>query len=149
MRWHPTHSCLRAATLAAGLCGTNACGSGGGGGDDGAAGDDDDADDGDDDDGTGDDADDDDDGDDDDADWTGDDDTTTGGESDPALDMPYASGSRLRARVHEAEGGGRKFVGWHDQELDIDCAVVEIEDLGHRCVPGSFGSKTFADAACS
>jgi hypothetical protein len=62
----------------------------------------------------------------------------------------YRSGTRLRARVLDAQGT-RHHVGWYDAELGADCAFHPTEDGALRCVPGadSLQAARFSDPACS
>lgn len=47
----------------------------------------------------------------------------------------FVGGARLRARVQLADGGARRFVGFHDAMLDIDCAIAPAGDGVDRCYP--------------
>lgn len=61
------------------------------------------------------------------------------------------SGSRLRARWQVA-GGVRRLIGWHDEQLDLDCGFEGyLFGREHRCVPDALESSGgfFADAACA
>lgn len=48
---------------------------------------------------------------------------------------PFASGSRLAARVYDGGDGARMFIGWRDTMLDIDCAWRVAADGRWRCLP--------------
>lgn len=48
---------------------------------------------------------------------------------------PFASGSRLRARVLDGGGDAVKFVEWHDSELDAPCIFRVATDGVLRCLP--------------
>jgi hypothetical protein len=73
-----------------------------------------------------------------------------------------ASGTRLHAKYLTASDGARVFVGWHDTQLNQDCAFATASDGQTRCLPGvplltpqqTYPTATgalllFADAACS
>ncbi len=63
-------------------------------------------------------------------------------------EVPFTSGSRLRANVLDAGGGARNFAGWHDTELGVDCGFRLAEDGVIRCLPG--GSTSYhTDASCT
>lgn len=53
------------------------------------------------------------------------------------LSPPFASGSRLRARVWDAGEGATMFIGFHDTELDADCWFQLASDGVMRCMPQS------------
>ncbi len=58
---------------------------------------------------------------------------------------------RLHAR-YEVAGSARRQVGWHDEELDVDCTFdAFIENLEHRCLPPVTATETsyYADPACT
>lgn len=42
------------------------------------------------------------------------------------------SGSRYKARVLQAPGGAQTFVGWHDNELEVDCGISSEDG---KCLP--------------
>ena len=76
--------------------------------------------------------------------------TSDGGTDASAEALPdYRSGTRLRARLLTAEGGSALFKGWHDKDLDFDCAFGPAEDSMTRCLPQSRSLNDFADAACA
>jgi hypothetical protein len=60
------------------------------------------------------------------------------------------SGSRLRVRWEQA-GGGRRFVGWHDDQLDLDCDFDSyIYNRAHRCLPAvAVVDNDYLDSACT
>ena len=61
-------------------------------------------------------------------------------------------GSRLKGRYRVGEDGSREFLGWHDEQLDADCAWMAASDGKERCIPGSKGGLLFhvyADAGCT
>lgn len=72
-----------------------------------------------------------------------------GGDHDGEVSEPYASGTRLRARLYDGGDGAVLFGGWHDTELDLDCGFRLMDDGVWRCVPFSQGITGFADAACT
>ncbi len=57
------------------------------------------------------------------------------------------SGSRLRAKFLVDADGDRMFQGFHDRDLDADCAWAGGDEP--RCLPEHVGTITFRDAACS
>jgi hypothetical protein len=61
----------------------------------------------------------------------------------------YASGTRLRAEVHEVNGA-RVFVTWYDTMLGEECQRRVTEDGVMRCIPTriSVGAQ-YSDAACT
>ncbi len=77
----------------------------------------------------------------------------TGGEPDVGTQsQPYVSGSRLKAKFLETDGGARNFVGWYDSERDEDCAFGIAADGQQRCLPDALwlsARSYFSDANCS
>jgi hypothetical protein len=67
-------------------------------------------------------------------------------------DQPlYRSGSRLRARLVEADGDASLFAGFHDAapNVGVDCTYALAEDGAHRCLPTTWeGQVRFLDADC-
>lgn len=66
--------------------------------------------------------------------------------------LGYENGSRLRARVFVGEDGSKQFLGWHDTELDIDCAFARAPNGSYRCFPTdtTFDSGIyFTDSSCN
>jgi hypothetical protein len=69
-------------------------------------------------------------------------------------DLPsYRSGSRLRARLVEADGVAL-FVGWHDKgPNDVDCGFALADDGRMRCLPTGSDATSFdgyfADPNCT
>src|SRR5688572_16149629 len=62
----------------------------------------------------------------------------------------WTNGSRLRARVLEAEDGERQWIAWYDTQRMEDCLFVRTADGQLRCFPAeSAFADIFADAACS
>jgi hypothetical protein len=61
----------------------------------------------------------------------------------------WTSGKRLRARLLDAGGGARSFLGFFDAELGVNCDFAKAEDGVWRCVPSVPSSIRYADAACS
>jgi hypothetical protein len=73
---------------------------------------------------------------------------STGGTA--PIEPPYASGSRMRARLIDGGGGAVLPSGWYDTELGIDCEVFNVADAGGRCVPGPiYGVTAYSDPACT
>jgi hypothetical protein len=64
--------------------------------------------------------------------------------------LTIASGSRLRARW-QVSGKTRRLVGWHDNQLGVDCDFFAyIHGRQHRCIPAvGTPSQFFGDAACT
>jgi hypothetical protein len=50
-------------------------------------------------------------------------------------DVGFESGSRLRARTMHGADGSWQFSGWHDNQLNIDCAYTLAVDGKQRCLP--------------
>ena len=65
-----------------------------------------------------------------------------------AAHAPWASGSRLRAKVLDGGGGARTFETWRDTELGVDCRFATAEDGQLRCVPDS-QDVSYLDPACT
>lgn len=62
----------------------------------------------------------------------------------------YKSGTRIRARVGSTTDGAQMWMGWHDTDLDIDCAFRNTSDGRMRCVPTVTGwVPIFLDAGCT
>jgi hypothetical protein len=57
-------------------------------------------------------------------------------------EISHASGSRLRARVVEADGV-RAFLGWTDTKLGVPCHFETAEDSRVRCIPD--GDATYLE----
>jgi len=63
----------------------------------------------------------------------------------------YASGTRLRARYHDAGDGASLFLGWRDTQLGENCMFRKAEDGVLRCVPdtGAMTTLRFQDNGCT
>lgn len=61
----------------------------------------------------------------------------------------YTSGSRLRARVVDAGGQARSFVGWFDSTLGIDCVSTPVSGEPNRCLPPRIDAVVYLDDACT
>ena len=61
----------------------------------------------------------------------------------------FHAGSRLRARVQQAEGGATLFSGWTDTALEISCSFALASDNVTRCLPLRGRGDTYADPSCS
>lgn len=63
------------------------------------------------------------------------------------------SGTRLRARFLVGEDGSKQEIGgWHDKQLDIDCAFQAAADGTYRCLPpehATVSADFFSDAGCT
>ena len=71
------------------------------------------------------------------------------------------SGTRLRARIHLGSDGSREFVGWFDNQKNVNCAFQTASDGKAHCLPDEtdalyvYGGSvddtgvTFTDASCS
>lgn len=66
----------------------------------------------------------------------------------PAADTVRA-GTRLQPRYLVGDDGSRQFVGWYDQQLDVDCDFTSL--LGaNRCLPRWQPTiTTYTDPACT
>ncbi len=65
----------------------------------------------------------------------------------PSLDA--RSGSRLRAWTLDAGDGARRFDGWHDLALDMDCAFIPSAEGTWRCRDVASAEIVYRDAACT
>ncbi len=45
--------------------------------------------------------------------------------------------------------GSRTFAGWHDSQLDVDCAFGAASDGNFRCLPYAVSADVYADANCT
>ncbi|MDB4995913.1 MAG: hypothetical protein JWM74_3345, partial [Myxococcaceae bacterium] len=61
----------------------------------------------------------------------------------------FESGTRLRARVVDGDGGAQAFLGWYDATLDVKCVFTAASDGSTRCMPASSQPAFFFDAACT
>jgi hypothetical protein len=68
------------------------------------------------------------------------------------------SGTRLKARYSQADGGDRITQGfglasvaprWYDEAMGGECSFQNAEDGVMRCLPRVLGGDSFADPACS
>jgi hypothetical protein len=68
------------------------------------------------------------------------------------VDVPrFASGSRLKTRVHVGSDGSRHLIGFRDTELDLDCEFANLGSDGYRCAPlqrATYDAGVFADDQC-
>jgi hypothetical protein len=75
--------------------------------------------------------------------------TSCGGDREGDVSEPYASGTRLRAKLFDGAGNAVMFGGWHDTALDLDCRFRLMDDGTWRCIPVTQVTAGFADAACT
>ncbi|MBS2033042.1 MAG: hypothetical protein JST54_34535, partial [Deltaproteobacteria bacterium] len=62
----------------------------------------------------------------------------------------HHSGSRLRANLVSGGSGATLFQGWHDSQLNADCAFQLMVDGSWRCLPTSGNAAIgFLDASCT
>lgn len=70
-----------------------------------------------------------------------------------AGDSGLRGGQRLRPRFLVEQGADvdqGMFVGWHDDELDVDCRFVRDTDDAYRCLPIEWsGLRVYPDATCA
>ncbi|HEY4058321.1 MAG TPA: hypothetical protein VGM39_17030 [Kofleriaceae bacterium] len=62
------------------------------------------------------------------------------------------SGSRLKARYLVADDGSKTMLGWHDAQLDMNCAFRLAEDGVQRCLPEDLppnNVRSFANSTCT
>src|SRR5258706_1461262 len=75
-----------------------------------------------------------------------------GGQQDggPYSGPDYASGTRLRAEVYASADGAKKWHGWYDQTLGVECQYETADDGTLRCIPfESLGDAAFGDSSCT
>lgn len=73
-----------------------------------------------------------------------------GAEPDAGHARMFESGSRLRARLVEANDEAAQFIGFHDSDLEVDCSPALAYDGELRCLPESGrGQVFFLDAQCT
>jgi hypothetical protein len=60
------------------------------------------------------------------------------------------SGSRLKANVLTAADGTTHLLGWHDTQLDVDCAFGLASDDVMRCLPSTniVATPGYTDSTC-
>lgn len=79
---------------------------------------------------------------------------SSGSVTDPvpsAMADPWTvNGTRLKARVYEAEDGAKQFLGWRDTQRGENCSFNAHEEGGIRCLPmGAFVSTYGVDESCT
>jgi hypothetical protein len=68
----------------------------------------------------------------------------------PQPGSPFASGTRLRAIVHDAGDGALELQAFWDAKLEVRCFFNQPDADGvYRCLPPSRHQLMYADAACS
>jgi hypothetical protein len=78
------------------------------------------------------------------------------GSEPPACGSSNAGGSRVKLKLAVTAEGDERVLGFHDTELDIDCAYRRVAEGVGRCLPESIRTYTvgspgvyFRDAACT
>lgn len=61
----------------------------------------------------------------------------------------FTSGARLRARVFDAGGQARSFIGWFDSALGFDCVSTPVVGGPNRCMPPLVGAVVYLDDECT
>jgi len=74
--------------------------------------------------------------------------TGAGGGASETTALPFGSGTRLRAVVHDFGGGALLRVGVHDAELEARCTFSVAADGQLRCLPEG-STVYFADGSCT
>jgi hypothetical protein len=69
----------------------------------------------------------------------------------PSGTTNHTPGSRIRGRWAVTDEGVRAWLGWFDNELEIDCEFMTIANGGVRCVPNNydFSEEVYTDASCT
>jgi adenylosuccinate lyase len=67
----------------------------------------------------------------------------------PDTDDTFESGSRLRAIVVDGGGDARRFEGWFDSELGVECEMRRQPGDEWRCLPNGSAEIGYLDAACT
>ena len=67
----------------------------------------------------------------------------------------WVSGTRIRARLQTTQDGAKAFLGWYDNQLNINCFAERAADDSGRCLPmdasilPSSSVNYFSDSGCT
>jgi len=73
------------------------------------------------------------------------------GASCPTGATNHTEGSRIRGTYVVTDDGVKKWVNWHDRELDFDCEFFRLNDGLYHCAPNNWdlSDEFFTDADCT